>query len=152
MLDIHGKHLHRLTQLLCRRVIALAGRVNDSDPTGVGSVSALHYGTKVTALIIDTGLLAVGTTVFPYSSQITAQPDWGAIWHTLRTYSRLALAGAPLVTAVVILFSTPLVRLLCQRGAFTESDTWLVSQILMLYVLQVPFNFFSTVIVGLTSS
>src|SRR5215470_5762609 len=70
-------------------------------PLGAGSVSALHYGTKVTALIIGTGSLAVGTTVLPYFSQMTAQQDWRALRHTLRTYSRLVLAGTLLVTAVV---------------------------------------------------
>ena len=121
-------------------------------PLGAGSVSALHYGTKITALIIGTGSLAVGTTVLPYFSQMTAQKDWQALRHTLRTYARLVLAGTLLVTAVVVLFSTPLVRLLFQRGAFTESDTPLVSQIQALYVLQVPFYFLSTLTLRLISS
>src|SRR5215831_13498097 len=116
---------------------------------GAGSVSALHYGTKVTALIIGTGSLAVGTTVLPYFSQMTAQQDWRALRHTLRTYSRLVLAGSLLVTAVVVFFSAPLVWLLFQGGAFSESDTRLVTQIQAFYVLQVPFYFLSTLKVRL---
>jgi putative peptidoglycan lipid II flippase len=119
---------------------------------GAGSVSALHYGTKLTALVIGTGSLALGTSVLPYFSQMTARQDWRALRHTLRTYSRLVLAGSLLVTAVIVLFSAPLVRLLFQRGAFTESDTLLVSQIQAFYVLQVPFYFLSTLKVRLISS
>jgi putative peptidoglycan lipid II flippase len=121
-------------------------------PLGAGSVSALHYGIKVTALILGTGSLALGTTILPYFSRMTAQQDWGALRHTLRTYSRLVLAGTLLVTAGVVLLSAPLVRLLFQHGAFTESDTRLVSQIQAFYVLQVPFYFLSTLKVRLISS
>jgi len=121
-------------------------------PLGAGSVSALHYGIKLTALIIGTGSLALGTTVLPYFSQMIARQDWQTLRHTLKTYSRLVLVGSLLVTAGVVIFSVPLVRLLFQHGAFTESDTRLVSQIQTFYVLQVPFYCLITMKMRLISS
>src|SRR5438128_1429578 len=54
-----------------------------------GSVAALGYGNKVTALVSGTCTAALGAAVLPYFSQMVARQDWNACRHTLRTYLRL---------------------------------------------------------------
>jgi putative peptidoglycan lipid II flippase len=60
-------------------------------------------------------------------------------------------ATVPLTVGLVY-FSEPLVRLFFERGAFTSGDTYLVSQVQVLFLLQVPFYFLSILIVRLISS
>ncbi len=121
-------------------------------PLGSGSVSALNYGIKITALLIGIGALALGNAVLPYFSRMVAVQDWKALRHTLKTYSLIILTASILVTSIIIVFSEPLTRLFFQRGAFTQADTKLVSQIQVCYALQLPFYFLGTLTVRVVSS
>ena len=121
-------------------------------PLGQGSVSALNYGIKLSSLILQTGALAVGTAVLPYFSRMIAHEDWRAVRSTLRTYLGLAILASTAMSLFLILFSTPLVRLLFERGAFTAEDTALVSQIQALYALQIPFYIGGIIMVRLISA
>jgi len=119
---------------------------------GSGSVSALAYGSKVTTLILGVGSLAVSTAVLPHFSQMVALNNLAGVRHTLVTYSRLILIATLPVTVILIYCSEPLVRLLLQRGAFTEADTQLVSQVQSVYLLQVPLFVLSILFVRVISS
>lgn len=105
---------------------------------GSGSVSALAYGNKVTNLILGVGALAVSTAVLPHFSRMVAGNEWKGLRHTLGIYVRLLLIVSLPVTLALIYYSEPLVALLFQRGAFTVTDTRLVGQIQVMYLLQVP--------------
>ncbi|PYL01452.1 MAG: virulence factor MviN [Verrucomicrobia bacterium] len=59
---------------------------------GPGSVAALNYGSKVVALILGIGSMALGTAVLPYFSRMVARNEWAGVRHTLRTYLRLCFA------------------------------------------------------------
>ena len=117
-----------------------------------GSVSALSYGSKIVALMLGIGSLALSTAIFPYFSRVVAANDWTGMRHTLKTYSGLVLVVTVPITLILICFSESIVRLLFERGAFTEGDTYLVSQIQMLYSYQVPFYVLGVIIVRLISS
>jgi putative peptidoglycan lipid II flippase len=119
---------------------------------GPGSVSAFNYGTKVVALVLGIGSISLSTAVFPHFSHMVGVKDWSGVRHTLKTYSYLIVfATVPLAVGLVY-FSEPLVRLFFERGAFTSGDTYLVSQVQVLFLLQVPFYFLSILIVRLISS
>ena len=112
-----------------------------------GSVAALGYGNKVTAVVCGTCTAALGAAVLPYFSQMAGQQDWDALCHTLRTYLRLiGLVATPIAVGLVI-FSRPLVRLLFQRGAFTAADSAVVSAVQAMYAIQIPF-YASTILLG----
>ena len=117
-----------------------------------GSVSALSYGSKMVALMLGIGSLALSTAIFPYFSRVVAANDWTGMRHTLKTYSGLVLVVTVPITLILICFSESIVRLLFERGAFTEGDTYRVSQIQMLYSYQVPFYVLGVIIVRLISS
>lgn len=106
---------------------------------GSGSVSVLGYGRKLSGLIITLSATAVSAAALPEFSKLVAAGQWQSIRHTMRTYTPLMLIVTLPITAVFILFSQPLVRLLFERGAFTASDTEQVALTQSLFLLQVPF-------------
>jgi putative peptidoglycan lipid II flippase len=119
---------------------------------GPGSVSALNYGSKLVLVLLSIASGAISTAVLPHFSRIVALGDWTALRQTLKTYSRvLGLVTIPLAL-VLMLVSEPLVRLLYQRGAFTEADTLLVAGVQRIFFLQVPFAIVSALFVRLLSS
>jgi putative peptidoglycan lipid II flippase len=105
---------------------------------GPGSVSALAYGSKITALALGVVSVAISTAVLPHFSRMVALADWDGVRHTLLTYARLIVLITLPLTLVLIYFSEPLVRVLFQRGAFTGADTQLVAWVQTLHLLQVP--------------
>jgi len=119
---------------------------------GPGSVSAFNYGTKVLVLVLGIGSTSLSTAVFPHFSRMVGVNDWSGVRHTLKTYSFLIVFTTVPLTVGLIYFSEPLVRLFFERGAFTSGDTYLVSQVQALFLLQVPFYFLSILIVRLISS
>ncbi|GMV51490.1 MAG: membrane protein [Nitrospira sp.] len=104
-----------------------------------GSVSALGYGNKLTAVLLGIGATAVGTAFLPHFSNMAASGDWVGMRHTLVTYSGLLLAATVPLSALLIYLSEPLVGILFQRGAFNAGDTHVVGQVQAAYLLQVPF-------------
>lgn len=117
-----------------------------------GSVAALNYGYRVISFPISLATTALGAAVIPYFSKMVAQQDWGKIRHTLQRSLSLSFVCSIPITGFIILFSTPIVQLLFQRGSFTENDTGLVSQIQALFALQIPFVVGSILLVRLISS
>lgn len=117
-----------------------------------GSVAALSYGNKVITLIAGLSSTALGTAVLPYFSQMVATADWAGLRHTLTTYSKLILLATIPLTCLLYLNSEFIVRLLFQRGAFTEGNTALVARVQAMYVLQTPFLALGILFVRLFSS
>jgi putative peptidoglycan lipid II flippase len=56
------------------------------------------------------------------------------------------------VTLALIYFSEPVVAMFFQRGAFTQADTYAVSQVQAMYLLQVPPYILSMLFVRLISA
>jgi len=104
-----------------------------------GSVAALNYGTKVISVVLAIGSSPLATAVLPYFSRMVAQQDWAGCRHTLKTYSALIFLVTVPITIGLVLFSHPLVRILFERGAFTGKDTAIVSSVLVMYSIQIPF-------------
>ena len=119
---------------------------------GTGSVATLSYGGKVVTLILGIGSVSLSAAVFPHFSRMVAAYDWAGIRHTLKTYTYLILIVTIPLTLILVYFSEPLVHLLFERGAFTSMDTWRVSQVQALFLLQLPFYFLGILMVRLISS
>jgi putative peptidoglycan lipid II flippase len=117
-----------------------------------GSVATLNYGGKVVTLILGIGSVSLSTAVFPHFSRMVAGYNWTGVRHTLKTYTYLILIVTIPLTLILVYFSAPLVRLLFERGAFTSMDTWRVSQVQALFLLQLPFYFLGILMVRLISS
>src|SRR5579872_538113 len=103
-----------------------------------GSVSALNYGTRLLGVLVAIAPTAVGKAVLPHISTGVLLTKPGALRHTLRTYGLFVLAVILPAIALLMYFSGPIVRILFQQGAFSESATRLVSRVQSVSLLQVP--------------
>ncbi|HZU31268.1 MAG TPA: lipid II flippase MurJ [Candidatus Angelobacter sp.] len=119
---------------------------------GAGSISALSYGSKITTGLLAIGATALGTATLPYFSRMAADSNWQGCRHTLKRYSLLVLSVTIPLTALLMIFSRPLVKLLFQRGAFTSGDTDIVSRVQMFFCLQIPFYVLAMLFVRFISS
>jgi putative peptidoglycan lipid II flippase len=105
---------------------------------GSGSVAALSYGTRVSAVLIAMGPGAVATAILPHFSRLTVNPDWNHLRHSLRSYAAIILAVTLPAVAILMLFSQPMVRLFFERGQFTGAATEVVTRIQRFSLLQIP--------------
>jgi putative peptidoglycan lipid II flippase len=119
---------------------------------GPGSVSILAYGSKAATLLLGIGSVAVSTAVLPHFSRLVAFGDSIGMRQTLKTYVQIILLVTVPLTVILMYYSEPVVRLLLQRGAFTEGDTYLVGQVQAIYLVQVPLYILSILCVRLISS
>jgi putative peptidoglycan lipid II flippase len=117
-----------------------------------GSVAALGYARKIVNVSVVVGAIPLGAATLPYFSDMVAKGAWESCRHTLRTYTGLILLVTVPVTAGMVVFARPLVRILFQRGAFTASDTAVVSHAEAWLALQVPFYLVGNMAVRLISA
>ncbi|MBD2773232.1 murein biosynthesis integral membrane protein MurJ [Iningainema tapete] len=117
-----------------------------------GSVAALNYGNRVTALPINLTTTALSTAVMPYFAKMVGHQDWQSIRHTLKRYMGLVFAITVPLTVLLVVFSEPIIQILFQRGSFTANDTQLVAQIQSCLALQIPFYVANILVVRLISS
>jgi putative peptidoglycan lipid II flippase len=135
-------------------LICSAGSIDQSMAAMLspGSVAALNYSNRVIASAISLISTALSTAVIPYFSKMVACQDWTGVDRTLKHYLRLIFVTTVPLTLLLLIFSEPIIRLLFQRGSFTEDDTHLVSQIQSFYALQIPFYVANILVVRLISS
>jgi putative peptidoglycan lipid II flippase len=117
-----------------------------------GSVSALNYGNKVSALLVGVGSVALSTTLLPHLSQMVAREEWEAIRLLLRQVARWIIAVTLPATLMFVLLAEPIVRLLYERGAFTSANTTIVASVQSAYLLQLPVHLLGILYVRLISA
>jgi len=128
--------------VLLSGVVASGGLLVDQSMAAMlpaGSVSALAYANRFVSVVITLLAGAVSSAVVPHFSRMIAHSDWAGCRHTLRTWVRLtALVSTPIAIALVA-GSHLLIRLTFQHGVFGPSDTALVTPVLAMYAIQIPF-------------
>jgi len=117
-----------------------------------GSVAALGYARKIVNVLVVVGAIPLGAATLPYFSDMVAKGAWESCRHTLRTYTGLILLVTLPITAGMVVFAQPLVRILFQRGAFSALDTAVVSHVEAWLALQVPFYVLGNMAVRLISA
>jgi putative peptidoglycan lipid II flippase len=119
---------------------------------GSGAVSAFNYGTKVVALALGIGGLAISNVIFPEFARLVADRNWVEIKRVMATYMKWTFMAGLLAGGIGILLSTPAVRLLFQRGSFTSADTEVVSAVQQCFLIQLPFHLSGLVMSKLLSA
>jgi putative peptidoglycan lipid II flippase len=119
---------------------------------GPGSVGSLSYGGKVVGAAMAMASAALGSVVYPRFARLVAQREWRSLRASLREYLATSFALSLLSAAALIALSTPLIRTLFQRGAFSPADTAMVSRVQTLYLLQLPCHVAGLVAVRLLSA
>ncbi|MCA9629435.1 MAG: polysaccharide biosynthesis C-terminal domain-containing protein [Myxococcales bacterium] len=119
---------------------------------GSGSVAALGYGIKLVQFPLGLGTVGVSTTAFPTYASLVARRDWETLRGLRRLHSGYILAfGIPVTVAVV--WSAPvLVRVVFQRGAFTEADTLLIASVVQMLAVRIPVHVLAALNVRLLSA
>ena len=108
------------------------------------AVSILNLATRVMELPIGIFTAAIATVVFPLIARHAARSDWAALTADYHKGMRLVLVVNVPAAAGLALLSEPIIRLLFQRGAFHASDTQLMTPILAVYALGLPFLSFTS--------
>jgi putative peptidoglycan lipid II flippase len=100
-----------------------------------GAISALNYSSKVHVLLVSLIGSPLIIVLFPHMSKLASDKRIGEIKNTL-TRSILFLTGIMLPICIgAILLAQPLIRIMFQRGNFTEMDTVETASCLQMYAL-----------------
>ncbi len=133
---------HQYWTVLLSGVAASGGLLVDQSMAAMlpsGSVSALAYANRFVSVVLTLVAGAVSTAVTPHFSRMIARREWAGCQQTLRTWVRLtALVSVP-IALVLIAGSRLLIRVAFQHGAFGPHDTDVVTPVLAMYALQIPF-------------
>jgi len=128
--------------VLLSALVASGGLLVDQSMAAMmpaGSVSALVYANRFVSVILTLLAGAVSTAVTPHFSRMIAFQDWAGCRHTLRTWVRLtALVSAP-IAILLMIGAHLLIRITFQHGAFGPHDTAVVTPVLAMYAIQIPF-------------
>lgn len=107
--------------------------------------SVLNLATRVMELPIGVFAAAIATVIFPLIARHAARSDWTKLGEDYHKGLRLVMIVNVPAAVGLALLSEPVVRLLFQRGAFTASDTVLMTPILAVYALGLPFLAYTSV-------
>lgn len=108
------------------------------------AASVLNLSTRVMELPIGIFTAAIAAVVFPLISRHATRGDWNALGKDYHSGLRLTLLLNLPAAAGLALLSEPIVRLLFQRGHFQASDTALMTPVLAVYALGLPFLSFTS--------
>ena len=104
-----------------------------------GAVSALNYGSKLPAVANTLISGAIGTAVLPYFSRMIAAGDWNGVLKTYSSFVRFTFVATLPISVLLIAFSYFIVRTVFQHGAFSTSDTHVVTSVQMCLLSEIPF-------------
>ena len=142
MNDATREVVHQYGPVLLSSVVASGGLLVDQSMAAMlpaGSVSALVYANRFVSVVLTLLAGAVSTAVVPYFSRMISAGDWAGCRHAIRTWVRLmALVSVP-IAIVLIGGAHLLIRVTFQHGAFLPRDTAVVTPVLAMYALQIPF-------------
>jgi putative peptidoglycan lipid II flippase len=141
-LDVRDPGLRRVLVLMGPGTIGLAATqvnvfVNTVVATGqgTGAVSWLEYAFRVMYLPIGLFGVSIATATTPAVSRLAATGDLVAMRRTLASAVALMLTLNVPATLGLVALSTPIVRLLLERGSFTSADTANPAAAVQLYAL-----------------
>lgn len=126
-----------LVNMAVSRFLGLS--LNDS------AAAIINLATRVMELPIGVFTAAIATVVFPLIARHAARADWTSLGKDYHKGLQLVLVLNVPAAVGLALLSEPIVRLLFQRGAFSAADTQLMTPVLAVYALGLPFLSFVTV-------
>lgn len=116
-----------------------------------GSITRISYANRVLALILGLGATAISRATLPIFSKIKSQKE-NELKRIAMFWMWLMLFLGLLAMAVSWWVAPWVVKFLFQRGAFSESDSLIVTDIFRYGLTQVPFYFAALVLVTLLAT
>jgi putative peptidoglycan lipid II flippase len=133
---------HQYGPVLLSSVVASGGLLVDQSMAAMlpaGSVSALAYAGRFVSVVLTLLAGAVSAAVVPNFAEMIAHKDWVGCRDTLQTWGALtALVSVP-IAAALVLAAHLLIKTAFEHGAFGPGDTAVVTPVLAMYALQIPF-------------
>ena len=128
--------------VLLSGVVASGGLLVDQAMAAMlpaGSISALMYAARFVSVALTLLAGTLATVLAPHFSELAAACDWTACRRVLRTWAGLAALASFSIALLLIASSHGLVRIAFERGAFGAADTAIVTRVLRMYAIQIPF-------------
>ncbi len=128
--------------VLLSSVVASGGLILDQAMAAMlppGSVSALVFANRFVSVVIMLLAGAVSSAIVPYLSKMIAVRDWSGCRATIRSWAWISAAVSIPIALLLIAGAHFLVRVTLQHGAFGSSDTAIVTPVLAMYAIQIPF-------------
>jgi len=152
-LDLQDPGLHKLAALVLpifvgRTIVQINTLIDRSlaSTLPAGSVSALNYANRIFGVVTSVFVVSLVTAVFPKLSRQNANRNVRSIKKTTRaSLGMVALLVLPM-SAALICFAEPLVRLLFARGAFDDTAVRLTAESLVFYSIGLIFYSFRDVL------
>jgi putative peptidoglycan lipid II flippase len=107
---------------------------------GQGGVAAMNYAFRLYQLPEALFAIAVGTVLFPTLSKLAARNDSEQFRSTVSRGLRVIFFLLIPITALILVLSEPIVRLVYERGEFSAADTSLVAYTLFFFAFGSAFS------------
>jgi len=104
----------------------------------VGATAALSFARQLGMVPIGVIAQAAGVAAFPFLARLAAGGDQEGLTRTTGRAARNTVFVAAAATAALVVLARPLVRLLYQHGQFTETDSEVVTGLLVIYAFSIP--------------
>jgi len=117
----------------------------------IGSIAALNYGMKIPAFFSTIIIMALGSVLLPYFSNLIIDNKENA-FKQLNYILKLLFFGLILVVIPLLLFSSTIVEFLFERNEFTHDDTIIVASVQNAFLIAIPFAVCGDVIVRFLTS
>jgi len=114
-----------------------------------GSVSVLGYTYRLTQLPVSLAVSTFGKTLMPHLSKEVADGNTGYLRKFVPYAIGFALFGLAPLMLLFVCFSETIIRLLYQRGNFTEGAAVLASGVFIFYSLAILFSATSAILSGI---
>jgi putative peptidoglycan lipid II flippase len=119
---------------------------------GEGSLSMINYAQKIPLFINVVVTMSIGITILPYFSKKLYDSE--RVYNT-KSFTKISFQlfiSTVLLVLILILFSNPIIELLFHRGNIKFPEIQIISNLQIIYFLQVPFYLISIVSVRLLTS
>jgi putative peptidoglycan lipid II flippase len=103
-----------------------------------GSITSLYVGDRVMELTLGVYAIALSTAILPTMSHMAADGRFAEMKQTFGFALRVVSFITIPATVGLILFRTPITRVLFEHGAFTATSTALTANALLYYALGLP--------------
>ena len=157
-IDFKNKNVKMMFNQLPARVSSgfLTGLIPVTDQyfaatLAIGSIAALNYGMKIPAFFSSIIVMALGSVLLPYFSNLNFD-NRALAFKRLITILKVMFISLVVIVIPLIIFSTPIISFLFERNEFKADDTVLVANIQMIFLISIPFTICGDAIVRFLTS
>jgi len=112
-----------------------------------GAIAALSYARKVVELPVIIFPYVISVVIFPYFTQLSVEKNLEKLKDLLANSLKWIVIVFLPIAAFFFVFSTPLIEIIFERGAFNAASTILTARPLMVYSLGLVFFAIETILV-----